>query len=260
MKRNYYLIAAAILLLVSSCAETTHKHLSIALSKGAGSEHYVQYSKWLKSFDSNIVFVDLYNISTRDSIDLIMNKVQGLVLTGGPDVHPGRYGKAYDTIRCDIDAYRDTVEYRAISIARSRGIPILGICRGLQILNVYFGGTLFVDIPSDYSAFVQHRNDSTGYCYHNVRLINGKELKKIIQYDSITVNSFHHQGIDKLSDSFNVSAKANDNLPESIEFKDNEQYIKAVQWHPEREENNGLSRPLGSEFIENCYKFLKLEF
>jgi putative glutamine amidotransferase len=260
MKRFKIIIILLITIVLSSCSHNKADQIVIALSKGIGSEHYHQYAKWLKSFDSTIIIYDLYYLSSTDSIRIILEQADGLLLTGGPDVHPAKYGSGFDTLRCDIDPHRDSVEFLAIELATKRKMPVLGICRGLQILNIYFGGTLFVDIPDDLGTKVIHRDDSSGYCFHNIKLNGGTRFIKTVGKDSYSVNSFHHQGINTLSDKFIITSEAEDGLPESIEWKSDERFISAVQWHPEREELSGFSRPLGRAFIDYCHIFRKFRF
>ncbi len=241
-----------------ACSSTRQEDkIIIALSKGTGSEHYEQYAKWLESGSDNIQCVDLYYISNLNDVDKIMSTASGLVLTGGPDVHPGRYGKEYDTARCVIDARRDTLEFHLIELAQRKGLPVLGICRGLQILNVAYGGTLFVDIPEDYGTIVKHRSD-TGNCYHNVTIDTLTLLYNIVRVKQAKVNSSHHQGIEKTADSFRVNARSDDKFIEGIELKNNKgkAFFLAVQWHPERL-NDETSERILRKFIESCTLYKK---
>jgi len=251
-----YLLLSIILLIISGCA--SHRNDSkviIALSKGAGSEHYAQYSKWLESHDSDIKCVDMTYIKNTDIFEETLSQASGIVLTGGPDVHPGRYGKDYDTVRCYLDPVRDTLEFYLIEYARKNNIPVLGICRGMQILNVAYGGTLFVDIPEDYGTEVAHSSDSL-YCYHEVDFNKGSRLYNISGVESDETNSYHHQGVDIPAKDFVVTARAKDGFAEAMEWKSNQDkpYLMAVQWHPERLDNK-TSKQLAIDFINHCKEF-----
>lgn len=241
-------------LTLSACSrELPDKKVIIAISKGSGSEHYEQYAKWLQSVDSNIICIDLYFKSKKEAMEII-SKCDGLLLTGGPDIHPNRYGKSEDTNRCEIDLKRDSLEFDIIDSALRKKIPIFGICRGLQILNVALGGTLIVDIPEDFGKKIKHRSDDGNICMHDVSIFNlNSATSKIISQKSGQINSYHHQGINKLAKDLIVTALAPDSLPEAVELKDmdHKSFLMAVQWHPERLEiNSGFSKPFAVEFIK----------
>ncbi len=258
MNKRILLGFAIIAFLVAACASRQQEEkIIIALSKGAGSEHYLQYKKWIESINDNVQGVDLYYLSDREEVDAVMSKTSGLVLTGGPDVHPGRYGREFDTSRCEIDARRDTLEFYLIELAKRKHLPVLGICRGLQILNVANGGTLFVDIPEDYGTKVIHRSD-TGVCYHYVTIDTLSLLYNIVKVKRIKVNSSHHQGIKVPAEKFVVNARSDDNFIEGIELKNKsgQPFFLAVQWHPERL-NDEISERILRRFIESCLIFQK---
>jgi putative glutamine amidotransferase len=121
----------------------------IAISRGSSSESYLAYGAWLKNIDREVRWVDM-SVYPVDSALAILDKCSGLLLSGGDDVYPGRYGRESDTSRCDKpDHERDALEFALIRKAEELGLPVLGICRGLQILNVVYGGSLIIDIPQD---------------------------------------------------------------------------------------------------------------
>lgn len=233
---------------VSSCAPDYY----VALSKGSGGSHYKNYSKWIEDNSSGVGTIDLHNMSVEDAIRKL-EKCNGLILTGGPDVHPGRYGKPGDTARCAIDERRDTLEFALIERAMELNLPILAICRGEQILNVYYGGTLVVDIPEDFGDDVVHRCADSENCFHGVRIEPGSQLSEIVGVSQGTVNTNHHQAVDELADVFAVSAASEDGLIEAYEWldKDGRPFLIAVQWHPERlDPENPLSKELVEKFVE----------
>lgn len=247
-----------VLIFVSfGCGE--HKHLKIALSKGSGSSSYPYYYKWLRRYDKDLDIVDLFAM-TRDSALKVLKTCDGLVLTGGADINPGRYNKEYDTARCEIENIRDTLEFALIKEAENLKMPVLGVCRGLQLLNVAFGGTLIVDIPSDYGKSVIHELPNPDSCFHSVNISENSLLYKIFGKKDAVVNSNHHQGIAQLSDSFKVTARTPDNLPEAIEWKnpDNKPFLLAIQWHPERLDSNSMMpKVIAEEFLKEVKKFEK---
>lgn len=251
MRKIVYLIVFSIL--IFSCAE---RPLTIAISKGAGSESYENYEQWIKKLDSNADCIDLYFINREEALK-ILRKSDGLILSGGPDVHPGRYGKAEDTSRCSIDLYRDTLEFELVRIAMEMEIPIAGICRGFQVLNIANGGSLIVDIPSDTDSKVIHQDKENPNIMHNVKIFENSRLYALSGERNAMVNSNHHQGIDKLADIFLPAAASDDGLIEALEYKDNKKhFLMAVGWHPERlPYSHPMSFPLGSAFLEAARKY-----
>ncbi|MFP4368081.1 MAG: gamma-glutamyl-gamma-aminobutyrate hydrolase family protein [Candidatus Kapaibacterium sp.] len=239
-----YIIAALLGLLVS-CQD--QPEVKIIISKGSGSEHYEMYEKWIKSINPNAVCIDAYNISF-DKAMAHMDDAHGLLLSGGPDVHPARFGRAGDTALCEIDLRRDTLEFALISKALDMGLPIMAICRGEQILNVALGGSLIVDIPTEVEGEIGHREE------HTVVIKKGTMLNEITLTDSGMVNSNHHQAVDKLAPGLIATAFSPDGLIEAFEWEDpySRPFMIAVQWHPERlEPYNTLSRPLGKVFLKH---------
>ncbi len=157
--------------------------------------------------------------------------VRGLVLTGGEDVAPARYGAAPHPRLGDVDPVRDAAELALIAAARARGLPILAICRGIQILNVALGGTLYQDLDSERPGPVPH-NDETGR--HPVHVEAGSLLERTLGTRSASVNSRHHQAIRDLAPGLKAVAWADDGIIEGAEPSDaKEPWMVAVQWHPE---------------------------
>ncbi len=157
--------------------------------------------------------------------------VRGLVLTGGEDVAPARYGAAPHPRLGDVDPVRDAAELALIAAARARGLPILAICRGIQILNVALGGTLYQDLDSERPGPVPH-NDETGR--HPVHVEAGSLLERALGTRSASVNSRHHQAIRDLAPGLKAVAWADDGIIEGAEPSDaKEPWMVAVQWHPE---------------------------
>lgn len=190
-------------------------------------ERNVNYEKYLKRIPRSEV------VLLRKGDETEGMKCDGLVLTGGPDVTPELYGDwADETVH--VDSERDGFEYRLVDAALKRQMPILGICRGLQILNVYFGGTLIIDLEKYYKrshATVSNTEDR----YHGVRLADGSTLKEWIKQNEGIVNSAHHQAAERIGSGLKIAARADDGTVEAIEGEDNlPSRIVSVQWHPER--------------------------
>ncbi len=157
--------------------------------------------------------------------------VRGLVLTGGEDVEPARYGATPHPQLEDTDPTRDAAEVALIAAAQARRLPILAICRGIQILNVALGGTLYQDLGSERPGPVTHAGDAGR---HVVRIEPGSLLARTLGAPAATVNSRHHQAIRDLAPGLRAVAWADDGLIEAAEPADAAApWTLAVQWHPE---------------------------
>jgi len=248
-----------LLIIISAFAFTScsQPRTVIAISKGHGSESYKMYEKWLKrNTDEKIKTIDLYGLDFDRAVEIVKTS-HGFLLTGGPDVHPAFYGKGYDTARCSIDNYRDTLEFAIISAAYDMNIPILGICRGMQILNIAKGGSLVVDIPEDWDNPSVHQIKGED-AEHPVIVERGSFLEALTGVREETVNSNHHQAIDKLADDFMPTAFAPDGVIEAFELRDKRQFpfLLAVGWHPERlPRGHPMSDPIAKEFLTNAHLY-----
>jgi putative glutamine amidotransferase len=171
---------------------------------------------------------------SRDETVELFGDCHGLLLTGGEDVDPARYGAAPHARLGTIDPRRDENELALITEARARDLPILGICRGIQVLNVAFGGTLIQDLPSQRPGPVDH-DPPTGRDVrsHRVSVTEHSALANILGELEFHANSFHHQAIDRLGDGLTATATAPDGVIEGVESTDPDEWIVAVQWHPE---------------------------
>ncbi len=231
--------------------------LRIAFSKASGSDNYLQYAKWIKHFDSAIVCVDMINKTPEEATKLLA-KCSGLILTGGPDVDPARYGKAGDSSRCELDRKRDTLEFALIKKALELKMPMLGICRGEQIFNVAMGGSLIIDIPADHDTLIHHQTKEKTETTHFVDLVPETFLSRLCGIASDTATSNHHQAVDKLADCFKVSAYAKDSIAEAYEWKfpQGKPFLVAVQWHPEKpDQSSPLATPIGIYFLYEAMKY-----
>jgi putative glutamine amidotransferase len=158
----------------------------------------------------------------------------GLLLTGGEDIHPSWYGVDPSPLLSPPSRERDLFELALFAVARQRELPILGICRGIQLINVALGGTLFQDLPSERPGPVDHSpvglRDSRS---HAVRLQPGSRAADALGATSVTVNSFHHQAIKDLAPGLVATGWTGDDLIEAAESAPGAPWILAVQWHPE---------------------------
>lgn len=228
--------------------------MKIAISKASGSVKFQLYERWLRAADNDVEVVDLISLSPQDALQSL-SECSGLVLTGGSDINPDRYGKPEMADVCqDVDNTRDELELAVARAAIEQRIPVLGICRGFQILNVAFGGSLIADIPSMIKSEVQHGKTDGHDSVHDVEIEPGSIIRRISKTMEGTVNSAHHQAIDNLANVFTPSARARDGIIEAFEWGDaslgGKPFLLAVQWHPERlEPDSAFSLPIARHFI-----------
>jgi putative glutamine amidotransferase len=168
--------------------------------------------------------------------DQLIEMLDGVILSGGGDIDPVHFGREQHPLASGISAERDDLELRMFRVARGAGLPILGICRGLQLINVALGGTLVQDIPDQRVGSLQHGQHLDGLARddvsHVVRLLAGSRIAAIFGATSIMTNSYHHQAVDELADGLTVTGHAEDGTVESFEAP-GEPFLVAVQWHPE---------------------------
>ena len=161
----------------------------------------------------------------------------GLVLTGGEDIHPASYGEAPHAKLEETDQSRDAVELALYRAAHERQLPVLAICRGIQLVNVAMGGTLYQDLPSEHPSAVDHV-DPKGR--HALRVEAGSRLAQAVGSPS-SVNSRHHQAVKRLGDDLKAVAWAEDGVIEGAELANGDRsWLLAVQWHPEDDVEAGL--------------------
>jgi putative glutamine amidotransferase len=168
------------------------------------------------------------------SLGRLMRGLDGLLLTGGGDVDPALFGEAPHPTLYDVAPARDAVETAAIGIALDRRLPILAICRGVQVLNVALGGSLYQDVGSDPGTEIKHsqaapRDEPT----HTASVKAGSRLAETLGADAIEVNSMHHQAVKALGAGLVAVAWAPDQIVEGVELTDSSRFVLGVQWHPE---------------------------
>ena len=165
-------------------------------------------------------------------IDAVLSRLDGLVLSGGGDIDPDRYGAARDPATDPANQSRDDAEISLALRAIEVGLPLLGICRGLQVVNVALGGTLHQHLP----AVVGHDGHSPashGYGSHKVSVAAGSQLAGVLGRTEASVPTHHHQAIDGLGTGLIATAWTDDAMIEAVEMTEPESFMIAVQWHPE---------------------------
>lgn len=196
----------------------------------------VLYTSYLSVLDHiGMASVLLTPAHSAPSLQALVERCSGLVLTGGEDVDPRRYGEDPIVELGTIAPERDDMEVTALGAALERDLPVLGICRGCQVLNVFYGGTLYQDLQSQRPGTASHEQEAWGGRSHAVRVEPGSRLDEIVQGQELTINSFHHQAVREPGPGLEVVALAEDGVIEAIEARDRS-WVLGVQWHPERHE------------------------
>jgi len=173
----------------------------------------------------------------RERLLPILEQLDGIVFQGGADLCPETYNEPYlDKARWPGDRHRDLYELRLADFFFKKGLPILGICRGFQLLNAYFGGTLHQDIGTEIQTITEHRNAQTyDRVHHGVRLSHGGWLESIYGKNELEVNSVHHQCIKNIGSDLVVEARSGtDGIIEAFTYLGlKKNFVAAIQWHPE---------------------------
>lgn len=191
------------------------------------------YIRCLEAVGAAPVIVPL--LRDEEALRTIYTALDGLMLAGGDDVDPALYGETPHPKLGDVDPERDRVELLLLRWALEDDLPVLGICRGIQVLNVAAGGTLYQDIRAQCPWAARHnyyRTRPRDYRAHEVRIERGSRLFHLMKTPRAAVNSTHHQAVRDVAPDLVVSARAEDGLIEGIEWPDR-LFVVGVQWHPE---------------------------
>jgi len=222
---------------------------TILLSKASSN-----YIKWIE--DDNIIILDAYTTKNTDSI---LALADGIILTGGEDINPLEYNDTSNIKVCGkINFSRDTLERKLFDFAFKNKLPLVGVCRGMQMMNVASGGTLYGDIPTEIGTTVIHRNN--GEVMHEIALsCNNPYYTNLIfplLKDTFLVNSWHHQGLKDISENLRIIARSFDGLPEATIMDTSvHPFMIAVQFHPERlGKDNAIHKQMRSSFFRAISK------
>lgn len=187
-----------------------------------------------------------------DALASLCQRLDGLLLAGGADIDPARYGEERAPYCGEIEPERDELELSITRLALASDLPIFGICRGMQTLNVAAGGALLQDIAAQRSNALDHQQTKRTLLAHHVLVEQGSRLRELLGADEYAVNSLHHQAVSQPGDGVRIVAWAPDGVAEAMELPA-QRFAIAVQYHPEElVETDALSRRLFAAFTEAC--------
>jgi putative glutamine amidotransferase len=217
-------------------------------------DKYEQYVRWIRSIDESVEIQKLsHELDNREETE----NLDGLLLSGGGDVHPRYYGKEHQIRRAKgINEQRDEFEFAVIERALDADVPILGVCRGMQVMNVYLGGSLTADLVS--GGFNDHTSPADDQSVmHELSIIPHSLLHALTGTKEINVNTFHHQAVERLGKGLICSAISQDNVVEACEWalKDTMPFLMLVQWHPERLQETFFSQKLARMFLREVHQY-----
>jgi putative glutamine amidotransferase len=219
---------------------------------------FANYPRWIMSGDERIELVTL-RPESRKALD----HCDGIVLSGGVDTHPKFYNNPvlnYPNAPEAFDEIRDGFELEVFNFALEHKIPLLAICRGMQLANIAMGGDIIQDIEA--SGKPNHRRIGTMDGMHKIEIVKDSLLNEIVAQGFGTVNSAHHQAVGRIADAFIVNCQTADGLVEGLEWKEKagKNFFLGVQWHPERLVDLQPSNPMNrirKRFIDEVARFKK---
>lgn len=224
-------------------------------SESKNGHYYQRLNSWnLKSISDNGGIPFMFQITNDDEIiEKYLEMVDGILFTGGNDVNPQHYGE--DPIKGIgiLDCERDEFEIKLYKKAVEKDIPILGLCRGAQVMNVAAGGKLYQDIYIQRQETNSHNYDTFGaFEYHNVEIINDSKLFEMLKVNELKTNSYHHQSVKEIAEGYKPTAFAKDGIIECIE-SENLTFAVGIQWHPEvMYDKLSIYANIFRDFIKQC--------
>lgn len=202
---------------------------------------------------SGVTPIILPIVSSLDIIEQMIKLIDGLILTGGDDINPLLYGEEPHIKLRNVIPQRDIFEYELLRYAHKEKIPVLGICRGHQLINTFFGGTLYQDNSLKESSYIRHSQaKGNDFLEHTVNIKKNSWFNSFLGGNILT-NSYHHQSIKELAKGFKIAAESKDGIVEAIEKIDDEFFCVGIQWHPEmNSDRNELMQKIFNEFSKIC--------
>ena len=197
---------------------------------------------------------------SADELRKLAGTLDAIVLTGSPaDVNPSRYGAARNPASAEADPDREHTDFALLEHAFAEQKPVLAICYGIQSMNVFLGGTLIQDIPSELHTPIQHpwsnRDKGAPEPFHTAKIESESRLRQLAGKDEVRVNSSHHQSILEPGRNLRITARALDGVIEAVEWTGDSNWVTGVQWHPERiVESDSFAQRLFISLVEAARK------
>jgi putative glutamine amidotransferase len=207
-------------------------HLKIGLTYTGSPEKHQDYASWLEAGEN----ITIIKLSAEDDNLHLVKEVQGIIMSGGIDVHPVNYNSSnihYPHAPKNFNLQRDAFETNVFKLSMAHQLPVLGICRGMQLVNCILGGSLQQDLGP--AANIIHRHEGTDKI-HGLTIKNDTLLNEILAITHSETNSAHHQCINRIGNGLTVNAISDDHIIEGIEWenRENNPFFLGIQWHPER--------------------------
>ncbi len=188
-------------------------------------------------------------------LDALLEMVSGVVITGGLDLDPRRYSQPLTNAVQPMPVRREESDRYMLTKIVERKMPVLGIGVGMQLINIYFGGTLFLHLPTDNPKAMPHFDPTGGPHRHMVNVEPNSYLEEIFGAGELRVNSTHHQAVNQVGKRLRVAAKAPDGVIEAVESTDDTWFCVGVQWHPECDTASALDRQMFDCFVQSATKY-----
>ena len=188
------------------------------------------------------------NLKNPDDMIPFLDRIDGLLLSGGADIEPTLYGDVVKGFCGPIQVRRDAQEMVLLKGAFAKKMPILGICRGLQFMNVGFGGTMYQDLPTEKGIYHSINVAERNHPIHTVKFSGGM-IRDIMGVDELGTNSYHHQGLKDIAANGTVTGMTADGNVEVVEFSGGHPFTLGVQWHPEMMYDSPYTKKLFDAFI-----------
>ena len=233
------------------------KRVVIGLTpQGDGNKGYNISPDFIRALNSlGAIAITLPSVTDDALLYDSLSLCDGIIFTGGPDVRPELFGETIIPSCGSINDERDTYEIKLYKMAMELDKSILGVCRGVQVMNIAEGGNIYQDIYSQSGTMLVHHTLDGKRAFHNVAITDKNVFDKIkFSSDSFTVNSYHHQSVKCLADGYKAIAYSPDGLIEAI-YMPSRRFVAGVQWHPEKRfEGDGDSFRILVDFVESCKK------
>jgi putative glutamine amidotransferase len=236
----------------------TREHPLVAVSCGyhvdtKGREVMTVYAHYLKALRAaGAIPVAVPPVADAAEAEVLLTRLDGLLLVGGDDINPDRFGQALHPKAELMHPKREASDFALIGAADRLGLPMMGICLGCQEINVARGGTLHQHLPDVPTVKTAHSGAFPNRARHTVRVQAGSNLAAILARDELDVNRAHHQAVAEIGSNLKPTAYSADGVVEALEGTDAGRFVLAVQWHPEEIADRPEQAAVFARFVQEC--------